>query len=276
MRSLLVAALVLVLVAGSTQAGVIMITTQDTWEGGTGRAGELPDDQFITWLQGMGHTVIKKTVTGVIGAAAFATELETNNVDLVIIGPRNSSGNYSDKGLNAIPVPMLAMLPHAIRPDRLNWPGAGAAGTDGQAWTDVDVTNVEVAGHAWVAGLGTKFFDYTSTNGNGDTRWYDAGNTAGSGDVIARRSGDVDTLAIVSWDVGDILADNTTLTAPRAVFMGTNWARCGADWTSSFDTNYTADGKESLRRVISSIIPEPTTLALLGLGVVASLIRRKK
>jgi hypothetical protein len=252
-----------VLVPATAHAAVILYLTQDTWESGTGQTG-LPDDGFISWAQNtLGYTVTKQVVSSAFTKAQLQTWITNSNASLVIIGPRNASGNYTDQGINSISTPILSLFPHAVRLDRLKWIVAGGAGVDNAAWTTMSFADPS---NAWVAGLGTQFYSYPD-NTTGNTRWYAYGNAtyAGTGTVIAKRSDDLTGLGIVSWTTGQTLGDGTVLTAPRALFMGPDWATTVGTHPVRF-TDYTQDGQYALARVINNLAAGQMTTATANAG----------
>jgi hypothetical protein len=251
-----------VLAPATAYADVILLLTQDTWESGSG-TGQ-PDDGFTAWAQDtLGYTVVKEVVSSAVTKAQLQSWITTNNAKLVIIGPRNTSGNFADTTINTLATPMIAMLPHAARPDRLKWIAAGAAGADNNAWTTMAFPD---PGNPWVAGLNPQFYAYPDNN-TGNTRWYDYQNAvyAGTGTVIAKRSDNAAGLGIVSWTTGQTLGDGTVLTAPRAMFNGPDWATTVNGHPVTFN-DYTQDGKYALARVINNLASGQMTVPTANAG----------
>jgi hypothetical protein len=267
-RALVVAGL-LIAIGSPVQAGVIMLYTQDSWEGGnpTPPAG-LPDDAFINWAQTqLGHTVIKKTTAAILDPAVVQADATAAGASLIIFGPRNGSANYTNKGLNtAVNVPILSLIPHAIRTDRLDWVGAGT-GADNTAWTSYKWLTADPRTN----GIGTQVFTYPT--GVGDTRWsvatYDtttlAVTTGGAGKALGAKGDSLTNAEFMEWKKGDLL-DGAQVAADRRVFFGgPNWAKYTASYQVSFD-NYNADGKHLLARIVNDLIAGKITTVTADAG----------
>jgi len=284
MKALLNATLVLGLVAGSVQAGTILIVSDDQWKnsrapGGANEppAGALPEDDLVAFLQGLGHTVHRSTPKqyregneGSAGVQAFMDGIADPN-KMVIVSRVTDSGQYDEGnngvGWNAIDVPLLLMGPHLARSSRWKWLSSTSI-------HDGAVENLAAfpdPNHPFVAGRTTNM---TLPVGTGRTLTRVATPNSGNGTVVATiPDGNV---AIVEWAQGTEYYGGSGQTAGawRVLFTGLRYHE-DVGTPVVFD-DFSANGQAILAQTVNTMIPEPATLALLAAGVVATLIRRKK
>ncbi len=298
MKALLYATLALGLVAGSVQAGTILLVTDCEVPGGAG--ADHHDDNLVAFLQGLGHTVDTSGMNKAMqeGQNPFTTPAKLaalQNADLVVVSRKTSSGSYDNdrKQWNELTTPLLLMSGYLTRGEGQNKWGwtTGVSGDAAKATTDL-VVEAGHAGHAFLSGLTgpVTLFDWSTVpaDDNQAPKVVYLPNKDGTSEFPAG-------MVIGTFDGRDMLADlpsGTDLDALNGTVgkYGVTGARRGffSDWgydvdlgdpfdrQAQFDDFVTADYETVLTNMVGTIIPEPATLALLAAGVVATLIRRRK
>ena len=282
----------LAVAAAPAQAGTILLVSDSEVPGGAGT--DHYDDNLVTFLQSLGHTVDTSGMNMQMreGENPFTTPAKLaalQNADLVLFSRQTTSGYYNDdrKGWNELGTPLILMSGHMVRDNRWGWVD-GAGGDATRTVTDLVVQSGQ-AGHAFLSGLTgpVGLFDW-STVPNGDNR-------APKGVFLADTSTSRAGTLIGTFDGRDMLVDiasGTDLDALNGTtnYFGTTGARRAffADWgydvtlgapfnrQAQFDDFVTADYKTVLTNMVNTLIPEPATLALLGLGGLMTLIRRRR
>jgi hypothetical protein len=201
-----------------------------------------------------------------------------NAADLVVVSRNTDSGQYDDgtevADWNGITTPMMLTNPFLVRSSRWQW---------------IDSTNllppntVTLRGPdpadpdpllSWHQGPYTDWRMIDSANpGNGAALAYDDNNGDGAlSGVVADPNNDF--LAVVTWDAGLFYTGGGTAAGPRTLFTLDGYGGSAQD---DFDTTLTADGlaafEDSLDRLLP--IPEPGSLALVGLGGLVIGLRRR-
>lgn len=298
MKALLYATLVLGLVAGSVQAGTVLVVSDCEVPGGAGADNR--DDNLVAFLQGLGHTVDTSGMNKAMqeGQNPFTTPAKLaalQNADLVVVSRRTSSGSYDNnrKQWNELTTPLISMSGYLTRGETANkiW-GWTSAGSGDATKTETDlVVQAGQAGHAFLSGLTgpVTLFDWSTVP---------AGDNQAPKVVYLPNAGaswSAGTAIIGTFDGRDMLVDipsGTDLDALNGTAgkYGVTGARRGffTDWgydvdlgvpfdrQAQFDDFVTADYETVLTNMVGTLIPEPATLALLAAGAVATLIRRKK
>lgn len=265
-KSLLYVGAVLGLVlgmAGITQAGTILIVTDTQAE----------EASLAAFLGTLGHTVTvsngQQYRNGNEGAAGAAAYVAANGVDLVVISRVTSSGDYSQFAWNSINVPMLSMSPHLARNNRWKWIDTADA-TANQAWTQINILQPT---HPFMAGLTTGVIaDFSAF---GDELSYNNTTNAGNGVLVATKGDGLNlgAVSVIGWAAGVEFypGSGQTPAARRALIPSIPYHEDLNDFT-----NFTAEGRLLIANTVNNMIPEPATLTLLGLGVAATLFRRRK
>ena len=291
MKALLYATLVLGLVAGSVQAGTILVVTDCEVPGGAGT--DHRDDNLVAFLQGLGHTVdtygMNKTMRGDFDAT---DQTHADGADLIIVSRRTGSGDYNKPTQwNSIATPLIQCSGYLTRSSRWKWT-AGGSGDATRTETDL-VIDAAHTGHAFLSGL-------TGPVGLFDWSTVPAGNNqAPKGVYLPNKDGssdfDDEATVIGTFDGRDMLADlpagptmsNGDVLGARRAFLS-HWGYdgwldflpYGSDTGEDRDANWgdfiTDDHKTVLTNMVNTLIPEPATLTLLVVGAAATLIRRKK
>jgi len=290
MKALLYATLLLGLVAGSVQAGTILVVTDCQVPGVAD--GDHNDDSLVTFLQGLGHTVdtygMNKTMQGVWDAT---DQQHADDADLIVFSRRTNSGAYNNPAQwNTQATPLLLQSGYLTRDSRWDWTTGGSA--------DVTRTETDMAikagqtGHFSLTAVHTitgpvKLFDWSGVP---------LGNNQSPKGIYNPLETDCDvagTILVGTMDTATVRGmllelpqgtdtGNGVLGAQRVFFShwgyddSTTGVNGPGGTPSEWEDYITQDYKNVMENIITTMIPEPATLALLAAGVAATLIRRKK
>jgi len=251
--------------------------------------GNHEDDALVAWLEGLGYTVDTSGMGKAYrkGNNPFddpAKVAALNSAGIVLVSRRTSSGDYNKpKDWNELGNPLILMSGYLTRSSRWGWT-TGGSGNASKTETDVSVMGVPI----------DTFFDWSDapTPGEGPKAVY-LPNNDGSSEF------DTSALVIATFDGRDMMVlidEGTDLDA----LNGTTdkFGILGADrgflpnWSYDTDLNYGDDDprnrraswgdfitdgyKDALGAMITTLIPEPATIALLGLGGLALIGTRKR
>lgn len=290
MKNLIALALVIGLAfSAAAQAGLVVIVS-DSYEPGDATQTDHCDDPLVAFVESLGHTVdtsgmgmaMREGANSPWAAGNEAKLDALDNADLVIVSRRTNSGAYDADRVqwNELATPLILMSGYLTRGGGNNKFGWNTSGS-GNASTTEDSVFVEAGqeGHAFVAGLTSPIdvFDWPGDPATAPKALY-LPNTAGTsaGTVIGKFDGrDVllDIPAGTDLDALNGTTDNYGVTGARRAFLG-QWGYDNPG-TYDFDDFVTADGATLMANVITEMIPEPATIALLGFGGLA-LLRRKR
>jgi hypothetical protein len=252
--------------------------------------GDHEDDALVAWLEGLGYTVDTSGMgkayqegQNPFGDPAKVSAL--NSAGIVLVSRRTNSGGYDGdaKEWNELGNPLLLMSGYLTRSSRWGWTTGGSGNADP---TETDVAVMGVVIETW--------FDWSDapTPGEVPSQVY-LPNNDGSSEF------DSSALVIATFDDRDIMVlidEGTDLDALNGT--ADKFGVLGADrgflahWGYDNDLNYgegdprnrranwgdfITDGyKEALATMITTLIPEPATIALLGLGGLALIGTRKR
>ena len=295
--AILAALAIVAFVAAPASAYVILLVSDANAPDEPG--GDHNDDSFVAWLDALpGIDVdthgMTKRMRGDLGADDLAAIAAC---DMIIVSRRTDSGAYNKpQQWNPIEKPLLLCSGYLTRSSRWGWT-TGGSGNVGNTETDMAIIAGK-EGHDFytkenaVTAPVTLFDWSTSPTGKCPKQVYlppmadvkDAGNTLlGTMDVDPNtiRAMMMDFPKGFDFDQGGDLKYGAA-GGNRAFFAhwgyddpptGTN----GPGGTPSEWEDYiTADYENILENIVMTKIPEPATLALLGLGGCMVLIRRRK
>jgi len=293
MKALLYATLVLGLVAGSAQAGTILLVTDCQEKGVAG--GDHNDDTFVTFLQGLGHTVDMYGMNKRMQGAWDATDQQhADDADLIILSRRTNSGAYNNPSQwNTQATPLILNSGYLTRDSRWDWT-TGGSGNVANTETDMPIKAGQT-GHFSLTAVHTVTGPVTLFDWDDPTTVGVVETTAPKGiyNPLETDCDVVGTILVGTMDPNTVRGmlfelpqgtdtGNGILGAQRMFFShwgyddpttGTNGP---GDTPSEWEDYITQDYKDIMENMISTMIPEPATLTLLAAGVVATLIRRKK
>jgi len=231
-------------------------------------------DQYTPFLEGIyGSGNVGVTVGSFTNAHNDAGQqaiLEA--ADLIIIGRMTNSGDYDSTGepeyWNALDVPILLHSAYLVRSSRLSWLEGDQGNYSSSSVNIIAPYDPLLHGVPQTGGTVTLY--------DGGAGTYQISNADGTGilGTILATAPDLD-VAIARWSGDEALywsgSDEGGPGNPR-VFWGTPGSD---DWLS---VHLTADGRQLLTNVVTSLMPtpEPTTLTLTGIGLVALVRRRRR
>ena len=230
-------------VAGTANAANI------TW---VNASSSTPDANYKPFLEDAGHTVTGMAVSNTPDAGQIAT---LNAADLIIVdGSRTSGSAGSASTWNSLTAPLIMMGAYAA--DNWNW-STGNGSPSG-------FVAVDTSDPVW-DGITLPHGDGVVTEG---IRYMD--DPLSGGTIVASHSSDTEPgdghgHGIVRWDAGSFVAGG----GERMFFAAGTDAGTTASLTSLGEDIF-------LNAVDSTAIPEPASLALLGLGSLLIAGRRRR
>ena len=268
--------------SGSAYAADIILISDSLAPGVAG--DDHCDDTLVAFLEGLGYTVDTSGMDQAYreGENPFddpAKVAALNSAGMVIVTRRTSSGSYDNdrKNWNELENPLLLMSGYLTRGGGDHRWGWTTGGSEDASLTETDVK---------IMGLGPvdTFFDWSGAPTPGE---------APKGLYLPKKDGssefDSEALVIATFDdyammvlmeagtdfdaLNGTVDDYGVAGEPRG-FMG-HW---GYDDPAlyGFDSFITDGYKEALEAMVATLIPEPATIALLGLGGLTLLGVRKK
>jgi len=281
MKRILILALVfgLAMTMTASAAWKIVLVSDSLAPETTPGVGDHRDDPLVAFLEGLGHTVdtsgMDKNYRG-LDAGKIAN---MESAGLVIVSRRTSSGNYANndterKAWNELTTPLLLQSGYLTRDSKWGWTTGGYQNLTGTATTDCDWVGVDDDALL----LPNTMFDWSSVGDvslKGPHLPKITGGESAAGTVTVTFDDQAWVITIpkdTDLDAFGGTTDKFGITGEWRVFMGAY----GYDGdTSEWGDLMTEEYEGLFASLVNTMIPEPATIALLGLGGLA-LIRRKR
>ena len=243
------------------------------------------DAGFVQLLESAGHTVTRFAPTGLLEPAEIA---QLNAADLVIAGRAVGSDQFQNGTFATIPEaratawntsitkPMIVMSAYLTRRNRLGWQTGNTVPDSGPTrLTAADPAHPIFNGIAFDTDGLTTLNDYNVQVDRGTTT---IGTPLQGGTVIASNPSIADGIAIAEWAVGSIVQDeignSMVLGGQRYFFAGGSREPSGGV-TGAGALDLTTDGQQLFLNTVNyALVPEPSTFAVLGLGLSTLMLRR--
>ena len=280
MKRILILALVFGLALTMTaSAGKVVLVTDSLAPETTPGVGDHCDDPLVAFLEGLGHTVDRSGMEGNYKTLDAAKIANMNGAGLVIVSRRTNSGAYGDgdrKDWNELSTPLLLQSGYLTRNSRWGWTTGGSGDVSDKTVTDCDWVGVDDD----LLLLPNTMFDWSSTGGVSPKGPYlpnVGGGELVAGTIVVEFDGQPWVISIPQGT--DLDAMNGTVakfgaTGEWRVFMGTyGYDDPGVhEWGDLMTEEY----EGLFASLVNTMVPEPATIALLGLGGLALIRRRRR